>query len=299
MFKAFADKGRERHLAWVTRVFTPLLSSAPARRQRQLHQPQIAMAAGLREHGIEARVAAPENLRSFVERAGVEYAPLVGNSQEILESEPGQRWLRSGDVRAFMKEATNISKRVDPDVFRSALTAVHDADAIVGGTLAEDMSFTLAQHRKVPFIFGHTIPFETTGEYASPLVTPRALPFGFLNRATYSLFRMLATDIHTDTLAVFRRDLGLAPMVSWLGAGKPPVYIGFGSVPMPALTSFVEGVLAIGKELGLRIALEDEPRHPAAVGRTLEEGHRSRVRLFECASLSAARRAPRCALGTA
>lgn len=277
-------------------------------------QPQIAMAAGLREHGVDARVAAPENLRSFVERAGVEYAPLFGNSQEILESESGQRWLRSGDVRAFMKEAGNICKRIDPDVFRTGLAAVHDADAIVGGTLAEDMAFALAQHKKVPFIFGHTIPAEATGEYAHPLVSQKALPFGFLNRATFALFRMLASDMHKEALATFRRELGLPPMkstvltrarelgvpamqlwsehlvphakdasdrtvttgflrvpasvrarlgeatpppalVSWLAAGAPPVSIGFGSMPMPALSGFLEDALAIGKALGVRIAL--------------------------------------------
>ena len=37
------------------------------------------------------RVAAPENLRSFVEASGIEYAPLFGNSQQILESEEGRR----------------------------------------------------------------------------------------------------------------------------------------------------------------------------------------------------------------
>lgn len=42
MFKAFADKGRELHLAWVTRVFAPLLSSSAARRQAQLRLLMVA-----------------------------------------------------------------------------------------------------------------------------------------------------------------------------------------------------------------------------------------------------------------
>jgi sterol 3beta-glucosyltransferase len=277
-------------------------------------QPQVALAAGLVERGIQARIAAPENLRSFVEKAGIEYAPLHGNSQEIMESESGQRWLRSGDVRAFMKEAASIAARVDPEVFRNGLAAVHDADAIVGGTLAEDLAFTLAEHRQVPFAFAHTIPFETTGDYPNPFVTTRSLPFRFLNRATYPLYRVLARKIHEKTLAEFRSELGLAPLtdtvvsraaeldvptlqlwsrhlvphpadaprraittgfmrlpasvrhrlgeqsppeslVSWLAAGSPPVYIGFGSMPVPALREFVQDVLEIGRTLDIRIAL--------------------------------------------
>jgi sterol 3beta-glucosyltransferase len=277
-------------------------------------QPQVALAAGLAERGIRARICAPENLRSFVERAGIAYAPLHGNSQEIMESESGQRWLHAGDVRAFMKEAASIASRIDPKVFRDGLEAVHDADAIVGGTLAEDLAFTLAEHRRVPFAFAHTIPFETTGDYPNPFVTTRPLPLRFLNRATYPLFRMLARQIHAKSLADFRSQLGLGPLkdtvvsrgaeldmpvlqlwsenlvphpadaprrasttgflrlpvavrerlgeksppealVQWLGSGPPPVYIGFGSMPVPALNEFVQDVLDIGRALDVRIAL--------------------------------------------
>ncbi|HVJ93248.1 MAG TPA: glycosyltransferase, partial [Labilithrix sp.] len=107
-------------------------------------QPQVVLASALRERGYQVRVAAPENLRRLVEGAGVEYAPLSGNSQEILESEAGRRWLSSGNVRAFMKEMGKINARINPDIFKSAVAAASDADAIVGGTLTEDLSFTLA-----------------------------------------------------------------------------------------------------------------------------------------------------------
>lgn len=287
-------------------------------------QPQVALAAGLALHGIDVRVAAPENLRSFVERAGVEYAPLHGNSQEIMESESGQKWLRSGNVRAFMSEAAKLCEKIDPDVFRMGLDAARDADAIVGGTLAEDLAFTLAEHRKIPFAFGHTIPFETTGAYPNPCVTPNPLPFAALNRFTYWLFRKLATGVHAKSLATFRRDLGLPPLpttvvsraaelgvpalqlwsehlvphpadaapgavttgflrmppsvrarlgeaappaslTSWIDAGPPPVYVGFGSMPLPTLSEFAADLRAIAEELGIRIALSGGWNDVAAV----------------------------------
>jgi sterol 3beta-glucosyltransferase len=274
-------------------------------------QPQVALAAGLVERGFAARVAAPENLRGFVERAGVEYAPLHGNSQAILESEEGRRWLRSGNVRAFMGSVAKISRELDPHVFASGLAAARDADVIVGGTLAEEMSATLAEHLRVPFTFAHTIPAEPTGEYPNPLVTQTKLPFEFLNRATYALFRQLAFPIHRDAINVFRRELGLPPqtatalgrarelgvpalqlwsphlvphpadadpramttgsirvpaavrarlgeatpspdLVAWLEAGPPPIYIGFGSMPMPTLDAFARDVLALAEEMDLR-----------------------------------------------
>ena len=277
-------------------------------------QPQVALASGLKERGFEVRVAAPENLRGFVERAGVEYAPLHGSSQTILESEEGKRWLRSGNVRAFVKSVATIAKDLDPPVFASGLEAARGADAIVGGTLLEELSVTLAEHLRVPFTFAHTIPFEATGAYPCPLVTQAKLPFAFLNRATYALFRTLSFPVHRDTLNAFRRQLGLAPqtapvltrarelglpavqlwsqhlvphapdaapetvtagsirvppavraklgeaepsreLLAFLQAGPPPVYLGFGSMPMPTLDAFSRDVLSLAGELDVRFVI--------------------------------------------
>jgi sterol 3beta-glucosyltransferase len=277
-------------------------------------QPQVAMAANLEQHGFRTRIAAPENLRDFIEQAGIEYAPLFGSSQEILESENGQRWLESGNVAAFMKELTKISQRIDPDVFRTGIEAARDADVIVGGTLAEDMAFTLSEFMRVPFLMAHTMPLETTGDYPQPLVTTKDLRLRSLNRATFALFRVLVSRQHAQTLAAFRRELGLDPrrgtvvsrsaeldipvlqlwsphlvphasdappkavttgfqrmpqsvrarlgekvppeeLQRWLEGGPPPVYVGFGSMPMPSLTRFAEEILDIGRSLGVRFAL--------------------------------------------
>lgn len=175
-------------------------------------QPPAVLASGLGERGYAARVAAPENLRSFVEGAGVEYAPLFGSSQEILESEAGRTWLASGNVREFMKRMGEIASRINPDVFRTAAAAAEDADVIVGGSLQHDLAFTLAEKRGVPFVDIQTIPFETTREYPCPFVSAKRLPFGFLNRLTYALYRKLAWDVNRETLNSYRSSLGLPPL---------------------------------------------------------------------------------------
>ncbi len=198
-------------------------------------QPQVALATGLKERGFDVRVAAPENHRAFVEKAGIDFAPLFGNSQEILESEAGQRWLRTGNVRAFMNEVANISAQIDPKVFAAGLDATAGADLIVGGTLAEEMSSTLAEYRKVPLVYGHTMPVERTGEHPAPFVTSAPLPFAFLNRATWALYRMAAKPVHGKSLATFRQGLGLAPRDSGYGLAA--------DVGVPALQFWSPSVL--------------------------------------------------------
>jgi sterol 3beta-glucosyltransferase len=276
-------------------------------------QPQVAMAEGLKQRGFDVRVAAPENHQRFVEKAGLEFAPLFGNSQDILESEEGQRWLRTGNVNAFMKEVTNISAKIDAQVFANGLQATDGADLIVGGTLAEEMSNTLAEYRKVPLVYGHTMPVEATGAHPAPFVTSKPLPLGVLNRATWALYRMAAKPVHGKSLAAFRARLGLPPrdsgyglaadfnvpvlqlwsphvlahphdagpltqttgyvklqasvrqrlgeatpapeLVKWLGEGPAPVYVGFGSMPMPTLEQFAQELAGIGRELKVRFVL--------------------------------------------
>lgn len=275
-------------------------------------QPPVVLASALRDRGYAVRVAAPENLRSFVERAGVEYAPLFGNSQEILESEDGRKMLASGNVRAFTKQMGEIARRINVDLFRTAGAAAEDADAIVGGSLAHDISFTLAEKRGVPFVDLQTIPFETTGQYPCPFVFPRPLPFGFLNRLTYALYRKLAWDVNRETLNSFRSSLGLLPLrtsviarahehgcpvlqlcsesvlprprdlapnvavtgyvrmppsirsrigeaapppglVDWLAKGPPPIYLGFGSMPVLDPAGLAKQALAVAHALDQRI----------------------------------------------
>ncbi len=288
-------------------------------------QPQVALATGLKERGFDVRVAAPKNHQAFVEKAGIEYAPLFGNSQEILESETGQRWLRTGNVNAFMKEVGNISAQLDPKVFANGLEASAGADLIVGGTLSEEMANTLAEYRKVPLVYGHTMPVERTGAYPAPFVTHRSLPFGFLNRATWALYRMAAKPVHGASLATFRKGLGLAPrdtgyglaadhgvpalqlwspsvlghpadagplthttgyvklqasvrqrlgegtppagLEQWLGTGPAPIYVGFGSMPMPTLEQFAQELIAIARLLNVRFVLCGGWNDPTAAAR--------------------------------
>jgi len=44
-------------------------------------------------------------------------------------------------------------------------------------------------------------------------------------------------------------------LVQWLSAGKPPLYLGFGSMPMPTLEAFTRDVLSLATELDQRFVV--------------------------------------------
>lgn len=174
-------------------------------------QPQLAIAEGLVEAGHEVRVGAPTNLRKLVEGAGFAFAPLHGDSQAIMESERGRRWLATGDVRAFFREMSKITAEINARIYSDMREAARDADLIVGGTLLEDPSAALAEHQRVPFVNLQTFPVEPTRAFPNPLVTQAALPFGGLNLLTHKLFQRMMRGMITPTLEPFREELGLGP----------------------------------------------------------------------------------------
>lgn len=175
-------------------------------------QPQLALAEAITAAGHEVRVGAPTNLRKLVEGAGFEFAALYGDSQAIMESERGRRWLASGDVRAFFNEMSKITAEINAHIYKDMLAAARDADLIVGGTLAEDSSASLAEHLGVPFVNLQTFPVEPTRAFPNPLVTQAALPFGALNLLTHKLFVRMMRGMVAPTLDPFRKELGLGPI---------------------------------------------------------------------------------------
>jgi sterol 3beta-glucosyltransferase len=68
----------------------------------------LPLALGLQDLGHSVTLVAPENFESYVKQFNVTYYPLVGNTQEILESEEGRQWMASGNVKEFMNALNQI-----------------------------------------------------------------------------------------------------------------------------------------------------------------------------------------------
>ncbi|NEQ25542.1 MAG: hypothetical protein F6K28_42070, partial [Microcoleus sp. SIO2G3] len=56
-------------------------------------QPYCALALGLQRAGYRVRIATHYNFEEFVSQLGLEFAPIAGNYQELLQSEAGQKLL--------------------------------------------------------------------------------------------------------------------------------------------------------------------------------------------------------------
>jgi sterol 3beta-glucosyltransferase len=173
-------------------------------------QPYVALAARLQDAGFEVRLAVPPNLTDFVSRCGIPTATISGDSQAILDSDQGKRWLSSGNVGAFLKELGEIMHSQGQDLDRDCQIACEGADAIIANPLTEDRALIMAEALGVPFMLGYQFPFCRTGAFANPFVTTSPLPMQLLNRATYALFDQIWWKSQRTVLNQMRAQLGLS-----------------------------------------------------------------------------------------
>ena len=68
-------------------------------------QPMVVLGAELRRRGHDVVIAASPNTLDLPRACGFEALPLGPDSQELMESEAGQRWLASGNVRPSPKSS--------------------------------------------------------------------------------------------------------------------------------------------------------------------------------------------------
>ncbi|WP_139305834.1 glycosyltransferase [Paenibacillus sp. GP183] len=76
-------------------------------------RPYTALALGLQDLGHRVTLTAPVNFESYVKQFNVPYHSLVGNTQEILESEDGRQWMSSGNVKEFLKALNQITHIIE------------------------------------------------------------------------------------------------------------------------------------------------------------------------------------------
>ncbi len=175
-------------------------------------QPMVGIALSLMARGHDVVLAAPTNHVTFVQRAGVKALPIAGDSEEILQSEQGRRWVAAGDVRSLMTAIVDTFKSLRDDVDRDVEAATEGADVIVTGILAAGMARVQRDVRRLPMVMTHTFPGPPTREFYNAVVDlPLGLP-GPLNVAATTAILKLTWVLLGDLDRTVRRRRGLPLM---------------------------------------------------------------------------------------
>ncbi|MBJ7288201.1 glycosyltransferase [Williamsia sp.] len=252
-------------------------------------QPGVALAVALGARGHTVRMAVPPNLVDFARAAGLHAVPCGTDTRALLGSELVTRDLKSRNPVVRMRavaEVTHLGSRAaQADLAEISV----GADAIIGGSVGQERSLTVAEALGVPYLPVHYCPMRTNG-VASPLAQWGLHPPPTVSRASWRLLEQILwqtsragenrlrsdLDLPATRRSTARRiadqgvpeiqayDPGLFPglsdewgagrpligflnltaptralvgtdapsteLLTWLDAGDPPVYVGFGSM---------------------------------------------------------------------
>ena len=252
----------------------------------------------------------PPNLVALTARTGLEVEAVGPDTQRLLLSEEGQRWLAAGNVRAFIDSLSRIGSEAFPQLGTELLSLGRRADLLITGPLTEEGVACVGEALRLPVVAIHTAPLRPTRGYPNCLVTTRSLP-GPINLATGVLFEWAWWRRVRADVGRFRRELGVSPssrrtpkrlaemrspeiqaysrslvprlrdypplrpiigfltvdhstrallgdggcegeLSDWIGAGEPPVYFGFGSMPVRDGEQTLAMISKVCRRLGIR-----------------------------------------------
>jgi sterol 3beta-glucosyltransferase len=220
-------------------------------------QPALCLAWGLMVRGHHVRLLAPRNMERWVARAGVSFAALPIDARSIFSAAEARCLLANGRVADFFKCLSRVASKRGRDMRRALREASEDAEAIVTHPLLEAPAAAIGGGLNIPVIPLHPFPRVPVRRFLRlrrGSQAPRILAY------SPSIFPIPSHssehEIVTGTIApplplrVLLGESGIpAPLESWLRAGEPPIFLGFGGLPI----SNVDGLLEVTRDALARL----------------------------------------------
>lgn len=176
-------------------------------------QPCIALGLGLKRAGYQVRIAAHGVFSDFVESFDLEFAAIAGNPRELMDQQPGQTWLQSGDKPvAFMRGLKRLTTR---DTIKKGqadvLEACRGTDAVIYSMFGA-AGYHVAEMLGVHSMFALLQPFSRTREFPAITLPGRSLG-GSGNWLTHVIGERLIWQMVRVPYNRWRREvLNLKPM---------------------------------------------------------------------------------------
>ena len=211
--------------------------------------PYISLALGLMDRNHEVILAAPQNFELLINSYQIQYMPLHGDTQALIESEEGLRWMAAGDTKSFFKELGSLFYNIRQELRRDTLAACQGSQAIIVGTLMINYGTTLSEKLKIPFLIAIVNPVSvSTKAFPHFVVSHKALPFGFLNALTYKLVFKSYSKETRDQINEWRSSINLQPT-------KTNVFDQIKKLKVPVLLGYSPSLLPKPRDWGHHIAV--------------------------------------------
>ena len=187
-------------------------------------QPYIALALGLQDRGHKVVLAAPSDFKDFVEGFGIDFFPLHGNAEAIMNSPEGQSVLKTENSIQLMKFFFQALSAIKVPLRKSYFASISTVDYIIANSATLPIVSTIAekQGKKIALTY-FMPPVVPTREF--PLGDFDFLNFGWYNQLTYKIAQSFYWKFVKAETNEYRQELGLEPLrknlIQYLDHQKP------------------------------------------------------------------------------
>jgi len=171
-------------------------------------QPYIALALGLINKGHQVIIAAPENFKELVEEFDIDFHPLYGNAEEMMNGPEGQYLLKSENTIKLIKHFYKLLSQAKVPLRKSYIEGFNKVDFIIANAATIPITSAIAEKQNKKLAITYFMPpVIPTAEF--PLADFDFLNFPLYNKLTYKLVHLLFWKFMKSEVNEFRQELGL------------------------------------------------------------------------------------------
>jgi sterol 3beta-glucosyltransferase len=178
-------------------------------------QPYIALGKGLKEAGHTIRLITHLNYEQPVSLQGLEFCPVQGNVQEIVESPEMRELLEKGNFFAINAHTAKLAQRAAISWAQDGLVACEGMDLIIAGIGGLYIGLAIAEKLQIPLLQAFLFPFTPTSAFPGVLFPQSVAKLGgAVNRLSHHLLRQIMWQGSRDADRIVRQqvlDLPAAP----------------------------------------------------------------------------------------
>ena len=203
-------------------------------------QPYIALGKGLKAAGHVVRLLTHENFEALVSSHDLEFCPMLGNVQEIIETQEMRELLEKGNFLAITSHTAKEAQRAAINWAQAGLVACQGMDLLLTGVGGLYLGLSLAEKLGIPLLQAHVFPFTPTKAFPGVLFPQSIARFGgTVNWLSHHLIRQIMWQGSRTGDALARKQVLNLPVASFFGPYKVthlhrhPVLYGFSPSVIP------------------------------------------------------------------
>jgi UDP:flavonoid glycosyltransferase YjiC (YdhE family) len=180
-------------------------------------EPYLALGKGLTQAGHVVRLVTHQDFEMLVHAQGVEFWPVEGSVQAIVQGADMRALLEGGNFLAIMSQMAKEARNGALRLARGGLAACQGMDLVLAGIGGVFIGLALAEKLGLPLLQAYYIPFTPTRAFPS-FILPKLPSWlgGIPNRFSYQLARQVMWQSFRSADGLARREvLGLPAAPFW------------------------------------------------------------------------------------